>query len=150
MQTIYFDMDGTIADLYSVPNWLEKLHNEDVSPYQDARPLVDPDIFNTLISDLLEAGYLLGVISWAAMGGSSEYARATRKAKKEWLLKFCPELLNEFHVVKYDTPKHKIAKNKDSILVDDNEQVRQAWNNGMTIDASDADELIKQLLALLD
>ena len=37
---IYFDMDGTIADLYGVENWLEMLINEDVTPYRVARPLI--------------------------------------------------------------------------------------------------------------
>ena len=27
--TIWFDMDGTLFDLYSVENWLEYLQNED-------------------------------------------------------------------------------------------------------------------------
>ena len=34
---IYFDMDGTIADLYGVDNWLEMLINEDATPYRVAR-----------------------------------------------------------------------------------------------------------------
>lgn len=29
MKAIYFDMDGTIANLYGVPNWLEGLRNFD-------------------------------------------------------------------------------------------------------------------------
>ena len=33
MKMICFDMDGTIADLYAVPNWLDKLRAEDASPY---------------------------------------------------------------------------------------------------------------------
>lgn len=32
MKMICFDMDGTIADLYAVPNWLDKLRAEDASP----------------------------------------------------------------------------------------------------------------------
>ena len=38
---ICFDMDGTIADLYNVPNWLPKLRAEDASPYEDAAPIYD-------------------------------------------------------------------------------------------------------------
>ena len=33
MRTIWFDMDGTIANLYGVDNWLDKLHASDASPY---------------------------------------------------------------------------------------------------------------------
>ena len=35
--TIYFDMDGTIANLYAVENWLPKLRNKDESPYAEAK-----------------------------------------------------------------------------------------------------------------
>ena len=38
--TINFDMDGTIADLYGVENWLDHLINENTYPYANARPLV--------------------------------------------------------------------------------------------------------------
>ena len=41
MYTIYFDMDGTIADLYNVENWLPKLRAEDASPYVEAEIMVD-------------------------------------------------------------------------------------------------------------
>ena len=37
---INFDMDGTIADLYGVDNWLEMLINGDTTPYSIAQPLV--------------------------------------------------------------------------------------------------------------
>ena len=36
MRTIWFDMDGTIANLYGVENWLPKLRAHDASPYADA------------------------------------------------------------------------------------------------------------------
>ena len=39
-KAIYFDMDGTIANLYGVNGWLEMLINEDVTPYAKATPLV--------------------------------------------------------------------------------------------------------------
>ena len=38
-KAIFWDMDGTIADLYNVPNWLDKLRAEDTSPYREAKPL---------------------------------------------------------------------------------------------------------------
>ena len=39
--TIWFDMDGTIADLYGVDGWLDNLINEDTRPYDIAKPLVN-------------------------------------------------------------------------------------------------------------
>ena len=38
--TIWFDMDGTIADLYAVENWLPMLRAYDPAPYTLAKPLV--------------------------------------------------------------------------------------------------------------
>ena len=38
---IWLDMDGTIADLYGVDNWLEYLEAEDEKPYRIAKPLVN-------------------------------------------------------------------------------------------------------------
>lgn len=55
--------------------------------------------------------------------------------------------MTEFHCVKYGTPKHQTAKIKDSILVDDNAQVRAAWH-GETINA--CEDIMEQLQNLLD
>ena len=37
---IWLDMDGTIADLYGVENWLQLLEAQDPRPYIEARPIV--------------------------------------------------------------------------------------------------------------
>ena len=39
--TIYFDLDGTLANLYAVDNWLECLEALDPYPYQAAEPMID-------------------------------------------------------------------------------------------------------------
>ena len=38
--TINFDMDGTIADLYGIENWLEMLIAEDNTPSAEGLPLL--------------------------------------------------------------------------------------------------------------
>lgn len=149
MQRIYFDMDGTIADLYSYNNWLEMLHAEDTRPYEDCEPLVNVDEFTQIIYSLSDAGFTFGIISWGAMDGSKEYCKRTRKAKIEWCEKYFPCMFTEYHVVKYGTPKHYVRKVDDSILVDDNAEVRKAWK-GETIDASNCEEMLKSLKKLLD
>jgi hypothetical protein len=53
-------------------------------------------------------------------------------------------------VVKYGTAKHTVAKIKDSILIDHNADVRNTWKNGATIDASNSEEMMKNLRELLD
>ena len=45
------------------------------------------------------------------------------------------DCITEYHVVKYGTPKHKVRKIQDSILVDDNADVRAAWD-GATLNAA--------------
>ena len=149
MKAIYFDMDGTIADLFNYPNWLERLHAEDVTPYANCAPLVNMEELDNILNELSSLGIIIGVISWGAMGGSNAYTRATKKAKIEWCEKYLT-CINEFHVIKYGTAKHTVAKIKDSILIDDNADVRKAWKNGATIDASNSEEMMKSLRELLD
>lgn len=147
LEAIYFDLDGTVAGLYDYPNWLDLLHNEDTTPYEQAAPLTDMRALNTLLENFIALGVTIGVISWSAMGGSKEYNRATRKAKREWVTKYLP-CVSEFHVVKYGTPKHKVRKLNHSILVDDNAEVRANWK-GATIDASNPANTLNELEKLL-
>lgn len=143
---IWFDMDGTVADLYGVENWLEMLRAEDATPYIEATPMCDMLALNEVLLKLALAGVEIGVISWTAMNGSREYNKAVRAAKVEWLRKFMP-IVHEIHVVKYGTPKHSIGK---GILIDDNAEVRNAWH-GETIDPTEKDivEELKKILAQL-
>ena len=149
MKAIYWDMDGTIANLYEYKNWLDMLNAEDVTPYADCEPLVNMNELNNILCEFTALGITIGIISWGAMNGSNEYTRATKKAKKAWYEKYLT-CITEFHVVKYGTPKHVTAKIKDSILVDDNADVRKAWKNGATIDASNSEEMMENLRQLLD
>lgn len=148
MQVIYFDMDGTIADLYGYEGWLELLRAEDTTPYEKCQVIFDLEELREIFASLLAAGFMLGIISWGAMGGSREYCKRTRKAKKAWCDEYFPGMFSEFHVVKYGTPKHYVRKIKDSILVDDNSDVRTAWK-GQTIDASNSAQMVAALRELL-
>ena len=148
MQALYFDMDGTIANLYNVEGWESKLRAEDPSPYADASPLVDMVRLATIIAKLRSAGVTVGVISWGAMGGTTEYTRRVKRVKREWCKRY-GLTFDEFHVVKHGTPKHWVAKCKHSILVDDNSEVRQTWTLGDVIDASDSSRMMEQLGTIL-
>lgn len=145
---IYFDLDGTICNLYGVPDWLAKLTSADVSPYIEAMPIGSPEELKAVLDGLRRRGYHLGVVSWCAKGGTREYNQRTRQAKKAWLAKYYPNTFQEIHIVKYGTPKHKVTK-RPGILVDDNEAVRRAWGS-RTIDASDFSNILKNLKILLD
>jgi hypothetical protein len=127
---IYFDMDGTIADLYNQKNWLDDLRNEKTEPYKNAKPLYDTEKLNALLMALRKFDFKIGVITWGALNASDDYNKAIRKVKKIWVENNLPAC-QEFHYQKYGTPKHKasyqnIKINRD-ILIDDNEEVRKMW-----------------------
>ena len=145
--TIYFDMDGTIANLYGVENWLSKLRAEDASPYEDAEPLVNIAEFCELLEDLQNTGINLGIISWTAKNGTNSYNKKVRSVKKIWLLEMFPEIVfDEIHIVKYGTRKDYVAKDKNGILFDDDETVRDKWR-GQTINPNTEDiiEVLKKI-----
>ena len=149
MFTIYFDMDGTLADLYGVDNWLPKLRAENATPYIEAEPLVDLYEMEWLLAELQHIGYTLGIISWTSKDGSAEYNKAVRKAKLEWLAGCFPEIeFDEIHIVKYGTRKDYIAKDKYGIIFDDDERVREKWR-GEAINPN-YEDIIKTLEKLVE
>ena len=148
---ICFDMDGTIADLYNVPNWLPKLRAEDASPYEDAAPIYDMDKLNEICAMLQQAGYEIRVITWLSMNSSEEYKDAVRTAKRNWLDKW-GFIYDHFHGVQYGATKADSVRNyveSDAILIDDSAKVRNGWHLGQTIEPTDGN-LFENLLGLLD
>ena len=134
-KAIYFDMDGTIADLYGQKNWLKNLRAEKTAPYEKARPMVDMKALKAALNNLREKGYKLGIITWLAKDSTPEYKQATSVAKIDWLDKhFGIGYFDQIHMVQYGTPKHQVATIKNSVLVDDNQEVRKAWNIGAAHD----------------
>ena len=132
--TIYFDLDGTIADLYGFNDWLTYLRNEQTDPYTEAGLLVDGEQLRNFLAAGKAAGVLFGVISWGAKNASKDYQKAIRRAKIAWLKK--NNLLgyfDELHIVKYGTPKNRAAKNRTGVLIDDE---LQRWNVEKLVDAN--------------
>lgn len=147
-KVIALDMDGTLADLYGVSNWLDRLHKEDATPYLEARPLVDVDTLTVIFKALKAAGYVLAIVSWLAGGSSKEYDKKVRQAKRAWIDKYFPNVFDEIHLVKYGTTKRQVVRRYDeAILVDDNTAVRKGFR-GKTIDASDSNLMMQELIKL--
>lgn len=146
--TIYFDMDGTIADLYGVEDWLDKLKKEDASPYAEAMPLLNLRKFAKLLNAVQRRGYKIGIISWLSKEATPEYDEAVRKAKKYWLRKHLPSVSwDEIHIIKYGAPKHFNCQDNSGILFDDNEDVRRLWNKrGECFSEKDITEVLSLLL----
>ncbi len=127
MRMIYFDMDGTIADLYGVENWLPRLRNEDATPYIEARPLCDMDTLCELLIEAKTQGYGVGIITWLSKQATKEYKRAIKQAKKAWIAQHITVEIDEIHFVQYGTRKDYIAKDKQGIIFDDDNRVRAKW-----------------------
>lgn len=135
-KAIYLDMDGTIADLYGVPNWLEHLRTGSSYPYEVAAPMCDMEKLCEALQTASRRGFKIGVITWLSKDGDKEYNARVRKAKREWLTRYgLFDLMDSIQMVKYGTPKQYIAPVRRGILVDDNEHVRTRWegHGGSTI-----------------
>ena len=145
---LVFDMDGTIADLYGVENWLADLRSENPRPYILAKPLYDMDSLNIILELLKEQGWKIVVTSWLAKNSSSFYDEVVREAKRMWLNKYNFPF-DEIHLVKYGTTKANCTRKLGGfqILVDDNEKVRKGWTLGDTINANE--NILKKLVDLL-
>ena len=123
---IWFDMDGTIADLYGVENWLPMLRAESASPYLEAKPLLNLSNLARLLNKLQCEGYKLGIVSWTSKGGSYEYNELVAKAKKEWLSIHLKSVrFDSIDIIEYGTPKEC---GRGGILFDDEEKNRLNWN----------------------
>lgn len=126
--TINFDMDGTIADLYGVDNWLEYLIAEDTFPYANAEPLLRLSALARKLNSLQREGYQLAVISWLSKSGTDEYNKAVTEVKKEWLRKHLPSVKwDRVTIVPYGTPKQNFCHTELDILFDDEERNRTNW-----------------------
>lgn len=147
---IWLDMDGTFADLYSVEGWLDDLIAHNVRPYAEARLMYDMvDLLEVLLR-LKENGYNIGVISWLSKDHNAEYEKAVAYTKKDWLTKYCMDLvLDKVIITPYGMKKADTCRKFGyGILVDDEEQNRNAWDLGETINANK--NIIKELYKLLD
>ena len=143
MTTIFFDMDGTIADLYGVEGWLDCLIASDTLPYEIAKPLVRLSALARILNRLQKQGYRIGIISWLSKSGSAEYNEAVTEAKLEWLSKHLASVnFDEINIVPYGTPKQNFSKSASDILFDDEAKNRQNWN-GQAFDVNNIIEILK-------
>lgn len=152
MKKIYFDMDGTVADLYGEKNWLDNLRNEREGSFINLRPLVDMNELAMVCHQLMNLGYSFGVITWLPMGASYEFERVCEEEKRAWVEEFMP-WVSEFYTQSYGVPKQYAPSKRaaEMILVDDNAEVRAMWNTEVQRSSIDAtQDIIKELRKLLD
>lgn len=146
---IYFDMDGTVYDLYSVPQWLERLRAEQPRTFLDGEFMFDPDVFSNLIEVLIMHGYTIGIISWLPMQATPEYEEICRAEKIQWINEHMP-YVSEINIASYGTPKQKMIQKRSQtmILIDDNAEVCKMWETNKMRIAYNVDESFSALEAL--
>ena len=146
MRTIWWDMDGTIANLYAVNDWLPKLRSEDPSPYAEAEVMWNMSQLARLMNRVQKLGYKLGIISWTSRGGSESYNKAVAETKKAWLGQHLASVkFDSIRIVNYGTPKSVVMNTEDDILFDDEEPNRTNWQG----EAFEPEMMMKVLKALL-
>ena len=143
--TIWFDMDGTIADLYAVENWLPMLRAYDPTPYAEAKPLVHMSTLARLIHKAQANGYTVGILSWLSKTSTAEYDEAVTAAKMAWLRKHLPSVtFDAVAIVPYGYGKYHFNMGND-VLFDDEERNREDWD-GVAYNVSN---LLKDFAALV-
>lgn len=147
---IVFDMDGTIADLYSVDGWHEDLRAENPRPYIQANPMYDMIELKEILLQAKAKGFIIAVTTWLAKESSQEYKKAVRQAKAEWLARY-EFPADEIHMVQYGTPKRYVTKNKAKfqVLVDDNKEVREDWEKWFPMSINANEDIVPQLKNLI-
>ena len=144
---LVFDMDGTIADLYNVENWLDMLRANNPTPYIIAKPIYDTFSLNNLLDILKAQGWKIAVVSWVSKNCDDDFKKVIKTAKTDWLNRYNFPY-DELHFIKYGATKANCVRKFDGrkVLVDDNEKVLKGWK-GETINANE--NILKQLVNLI-
>lgn len=142
IREINFDMDGTIADLYGVENWLDYLEEKNPYPYMIAKPLVNLSVLARMLNKLQRKGYKIKIISWLAKNSNEEFDELVIFVKMQWLKKRMPSVKwDEINIVAYGTPKSNFGQ---GILFDDEENNRKEWD-GIAYDVKNIIEILKEV-----
>ena len=142
-KAIWFDMDGTIANLYGDPDWLRKLRAYDPTPYANALPLVNMSLLARYLNRLQKQGYQICIVSWLSKEPNPLYDALVTQAKLAWLKKHLASVqFDRIDIIAYGTPK---GEGREGILFDDELRNREQWGEG----AYDVDNIIEILKGLL-
>lgn len=141
---IWFDMDGTIADLYGVDNWLDKLIAEDATPYAEAKPIPNLSVLARFVNRLQKKGYEICIVSALAKNSTAEYDEKVKLAKIRWLKRHLKSV--KFDLIKfvpYWFTKNNVNEGND-ILFDDETRHLEKWT-GQAIPANEMMENLRKL-----
>lgn len=141
---IWFDMDGTIADLYGVENWLGMLIAHDETPYAIAKPIVNLSVLARLMNKVQRKGFEICIVSALAKDSTAEYDERVRNAKIKWLANHLKSVhFDEIRFVPYWYTKNDVNTGAD-VLFDDEERHLEKWT-GTAVHASKMIETLKAI-----
>ncbi len=151
-KAIYFDMDGTVADLYGKQGWLESLEAEK-PVFENLEPLWDMEELKNVCVALMMQGWKIGVITHLPINCTNSYGLECEEEKRVWCKKYLP-FIQEFYGQRYGMDKFlaPVYPSDRMVLVDDNSLVRMKWERHRgteTIDPTKGD-LIAKLKSLLN
>ena len=145
-QTIWWDMDGCISDLYSYEGWLDCLINGDPSPYAKAKVMLNMNVLARYMNKIQKMGYRIGIISWLSKNSTLEYDEKVIAAKIKWLHKHLKSVqFNSVNIVPYGTPKENFMETNKDILFDDEQPNRDNWH-GRAYEPNQILEILKRLI----
>ena len=145
-KAIYLDMDGTIANLYAVENWLSMLRAFSPAPYEQAKVMVNMSQLARVLNKLQKQGWHIGIVSWLSKEPTREYDIVVAKAKYTWLYKHLPSVeFDEIKIVAHGTPKSTAVLYGGGILFDDEQGNRKEWK-GQAYDEKNILEILKNLI----
>lgn len=121
-QIVYLDMDGTIANLYGIENWLDGLLNEVEGLFLNCEPLVSSEELEKYFPN---EKYELRICSMTPLNASEEYCKVVIEEKNLWLDKYFPQITHRVYM-KYGSNKN-LKNCQNHILVDDNEKIRNTF-----------------------
>ena len=120
---VYFDMDGTISDLYGVSNiFMDSL---DASVYYEAKPI---NKYIDMLKEFHNMGYKVIILSCLGMISEKQFDIDTINNKNRWLDEYVGDkYIDERIYLPYTKHKEQYIT-EYGILVDDDDKVLMNWN----------------------
>lgn len=124
---VYFDMDGTLVDLYGVTNVFKRLDTLDASVYLEAKPI---DKYINMLKEFTTLGYKVVILSCLGMISEEQFDKDTIYNKDIWLNKYIGSeyIYDRIYIPNTKHKEEYISKYGYGILVDDDIRVLNNWN----------------------
>ena len=122
---VYFDMDGTISDLYGVHNVFNRLDNLDATPYLEAKPI---NKYINMLKEFKTMGYHVCILSCLGIISEDKFDKDTIHYKNEWLNRYIGSKYIDERIYIPNTKHKEQYITHPGILVDDDDRVLVNWN----------------------